>query len=257
VVVWKPALKTIIEKGRSYFPQQVNAKRRVSVYCFITRIEFVCYYREDNMSKRIDLTGKKFGRLVVLKYYMTDKNRNALWKCQCECGSITAASSSNLIQNHTKSCGCYKTDMTKEKNSTHGLSKHLLFRIWIKIRERCGHTKGASARKLKYYKNRGIVVCEEWLDFKSFYNWAIANGWKKGLCIDRIDTNGKYSPSNCRFVTQKENTQNMRTSKWWVIHGKVFNSLSEAGNFFNVCNQTIFNMCLRSEPFCYSVQKYE
>lgn len=89
---------------------------------------------------------------------------------------------------------------------------HPLKNVWGGMLKRCGHQKGAPAKELAYYVGRGITVCEEWRHFKTFEAWCLANGWKKGLQLDRINNEGNYSPDNCRFVTHKENQLNRRNT---------------------------------------------
>lgn len=158
---------------------------------------------------RIDLTGQRFGRLTVIKYVGESQ-----WLCKCDCGNETIVDRGHLRTGHTKSCGCLKL-----RNENHGTKHHLthttLHRLWCGMIGRC-YVKSNSG--YKNYGGRGITVCEEWNnDFMSFYNWAIANGWKEGLTIDRIDVNGNYEPSNCRWVewkTQARNKRNNTTITW-------------------------------------------
>lgn len=89
---------------------------------------------------------------------------------------------------------------------------HQLYGVWTAMMRRCGHFQGGSTRELANYAGRGITVCEEWRHFKPFEAWCLANGWKKGLQIDRIDNNGNYCPENCRFVTPHENMSNRRNT---------------------------------------------
>ena len=79
--------------------------------------------------------------------------------------------------------------------------------------ERCGHSKGASERQLRYYRDRGITVCEEWRNSPQvFGDWLLSHGWHKGLQIDRIDNSQGYCPENCRVTTPKENLNNRRNT---------------------------------------------
>jgi len=94
------------------------------------------------------------------------------------------------------------------------------------------------------YGGRGITVCDEWFkDKESFIKWGEANGYEKGLHIDRKDNDGNYEPSNCRFITLKENNRNKRTSKWWWVNGIKFNSSKEAASVLGVSHQTIVHWC--------------
>lgn len=99
----------------------------------------------------------------------------------------------------------------------HGLVNHPLNAVWCGMKERCYNE---NADNYKWYGGSGITVCEEWSDFKQFYDWAIANGWQRGLSIDRIDTLKGYSPDNCRFVTHKEQCRNRRTNVYITVDGE-------------------------------------
>lgn len=92
-------------------------------------------------------------------------------------------------------------------NFKHGYSSHLLYKVWQHIKDRCYNK---DYMRYKYYGERGIQVCDEWLDLKTFIEWCLNNGWRKGLEIDRRDNDGNYCPENCRFVTHKENMHNQR-----------------------------------------------
>lgn len=152
-----------------------------------------------------DLTGKKFGKLTVICKEYTDKNRNIHWKCKCECGNTAIVRGRALKNGNTKSCGCL---IYESKNVKHGMKRTRLYNIWSGIKSRCyAKTNPAYNR----YGGRGISMCEEWRgDFMAFYNWAMANGYAKGLSIDRIDVNGNYEPCNCRWATAKEQSDNKR-----------------------------------------------
>lgn len=161
----------------------------------------------------IHLEGKIFGRLTVLSYA-----GNQFWNCVCECGVEKSVNGGNLRSGHIVSCGCYKLQRTSESHTTHGLSKTRIYALYNEIKSRCYREKTES---YKYYGGRGIRVCDEWLnDFVQFYDWAVANGHRRGLDIDRIDVNGNYEPSNCRFVTRLVGARNTRTNVFLEHAGK-------------------------------------
>jgi hypothetical protein len=113
---------------------------------------------------------------------------------------------------HTKSCGCYNKRRTKEVNTKHGLKNTKLYNIWANIKDRILNSKH---KQYNDYGGRGITICDEWLDVQNFYDWSMSNGYEenKGLSIDRIDNDGNYEPSNCRWTTSTIQTRNQRVYK--------------------------------------------
>ncbi len=164
------------------------------------------------MSRRIDITGERYGRLTVLSYVETRRGGKAFWLCRCDCGNESVVSSCDLRSGHTQSCGCLYRESIGNIRRTHGMTNTRLFGVWMNMIGRCSNTNVSGA---KNYVGRGISVCEEWHDFSQFAKWALANGYqdnaKRGACtLDREDNDGDYEPSNCRWVTQKINCRNTR-----------------------------------------------
>lgn len=167
-----------------------------------------------------DLTGKKFGRLTVIKLMGVGKDRYSLWFCECDCGNTKLAHAGRLRNGTLRSCGCLHSEQAKENYKhciKHGLSQTRIYSIWKGMLERCENSK---SKVYKHYGERGITICEEWKDIKTFYDWALNNGYKDNLEIDRIDNNGNYEPSNCKWSTRKEQTNNERRNIRVEINGE-------------------------------------
>ena len=161
-----------------------------------------------------NLIGRRFGKLIVLEDGGRDSIQNILWLCQCDCGNKTLVRTPMLNSGRTKSCGCLKFE---SRNSTHGLGKTRLYSLWSKMKDRCFRKNNPA---YKWYGGRGITICKEWIeDFINFYNWAMDNGYNDDLSIDRIDVNGNYEPSNCRWIPLKEQALNTRTTKFLTYKG--------------------------------------
>ena len=164
-----------------------------------------------------NLTGKKFGKLLVLEQHGRNRNKSVLWLCRCDCGNETVASNGSLIGGTVQSCGCLK-QRQREAVTKHGLHNTKIYKKWQSMKTRCNNP---NASNYKDYGGRGITVCDEWLnDFESFYRWAINNGYKEGLTLDRIDVDGDYTPSNCRWATIAEQNNNQRKSRIVTYNGK-------------------------------------
>jgi hypothetical protein len=183
-----------------------------------------------------DLTGVKFGLLTVLNYEGTNKNKKALWKCRCECGSIITTIGSYLRSGHTKSCGCTRHEKLMERNTTHGMAHTHIHYVWIGMKQRCYNI---NHKNYQHYGGRGIIICEEWKNsFENFYNWAINNGYNDNLSIDRIDVNGNYEPINCRWVDMKTQQNNKRNNHNVEIDGEI-HTIAEWSKLNNIDTHTI------------------
>lgn len=170
----------------------------------------------------IELPGKKVGNLIVLKETEKDKNGHSRFLCRCDCGNEIIVLSTNLIRNHTRSCGCKKGYYITNKKTKHGMSHNSrLYRIYVKMKCRCYNSANPS---YKNYGGRGIKIFDKWLDeengFMNFYEWAINNGYQDNLSIDRIDNNGNYEPSNCRWATDFEQANNKRNNHYITYKGE-------------------------------------
>lgn len=160
--------------------------------------------------------GDKFERWTVVGACFRNERRSQSVVCECDCGTVQVCTVDNLKRRQTMSCGCLRSDRTRELNTKHGLTGHRLVGVWNGMKKRC-LTK--TCQRYKDYGGRGITVCDLWKrSFQAFYDWAVANGWQPGLQLDRINNDGNYEPDNCRFVTPEVNSRNRRKPK--PRHGK-------------------------------------
>ena len=174
-----------------------------------------------------DLTGQRFGRLSAIRI-VGRKNRSVVWMCKCDCGNIKDVSAKHLVAGSTKSCGCLVPETMREKLTKHGEAESDLGKNWYRMRSRC--------RNNPYYKN--VSICQEWSDYNVFAMWAKQNGYMPGLSLDRIDVNGNYEPSNCRWVTWKEQQNNKRNTTYIAICGQT-RTLTEWSDISGIKRETI------------------
>lgn len=155
-----------------------------------------------------DLTGRKFGDLLVVRQAETSSCGKIRWVCECDCGKQRTVQAAHLISGHTKSCGCYNKRRIKETFITHGCTKTRLYSIWSSMKTRCYN---ARSKAYNYYGGKGITVCQEWLNsFEAFREWALSNGYQDSLTLDRINGEKGYYPDNCRWATWHEQRMNQR-----------------------------------------------
>ncbi len=156
----------------------------------------------------INLVGKKFTHLLVQKRG-ENKGKEPCWLCLCDCGSITTVRGSGLRSGSTKSCGCLARNVTKNRSITHGKFGTAEWRAWAAMKSRCYLQTNKSYSS---YGGRGISVCEEWLDsFEAFFaDMGVRPSAHHQL--DRINNNGNYERSNCRWATRKVNINNRRVT---------------------------------------------
>lgn len=163
----------------------------------------------------IDISGKKFGKLQVICRSDGGKEQHRVyWECLCDCGKVTVAESYKIRRGITTSCGC----VGKTAHVRHRCSGNRMYRIYQAMKQRCNNK---TDKQYEDYGKRGIKVCEEWEnDFINFKIWAEENGYSNNLTLDRIDVNGNYEPSNCRWVDMAVQENNRRNTRYLLYNGE-------------------------------------
>lgn len=172
----------------------------------------------DQIHRPIDMSpiGKRYGRLTIMSLA---QRKPVKWLCQCDCGNTTIQQMCDLAQGKVLSCGCYNRENIIRRSTKHGDacvgSIHPLYKRYMDMIKRCYNENCTNYHN---YGGRGITICDEWLDrdsgYLTFKEWSLDNGFQENLSIDRIDVNGPYAPWNCRWITHKEQANNMRKTIW-------------------------------------------
>lgn len=197
------------------------------------------------MAKRFSLEfiasflGKKIGRLIIIENGNADIGGQKMVSAICDCGIIKQYRLSAILNGHTSSCGCFN----KENKIKHGQVNHPLYKVHECMKDRCYKPTNDNYGN---YGGKGVIVCEEWKNnFLSFYNWAIGNGWEKGLQLDKDIIPKKlgipnllYSPENCCFVTPKVNSRNKSNNSVLTFDGKSL-CISEWADVLNISKNAI------------------
>ena len=173
--------------------------------------------------ERKDLTGKRFGRLIVVERGHRDKWRAWYWVCKCDCGKETHSRGTDLLSGVSSSCGCYNIEQARSSNIKHDLSHSRVYRTHASMLQRCYNPKHTSFFR---YGGRDITVCDEWKTFENFLKWSQDNGYTDKLTIERIDVNGNYEPSNCIWIPQKDQAKNTTRTNYITLNGETL-SISE------------------------------
>ena len=184
--------------------------------------------RGYTMSIKRDLIGKRFGKLVVVEKLKLNNHKETEWLCLCDCGNEYVSTSNRLTSGKTTQCRACSFKQMAKKQTIHGCEPVKLWRTYQNMKTRCNNENSLD---FKRYGERGIKVCDEWLGkygFTNFAKWAFENGYseEKGengktiLTLDRIDVNGDYTPSNCRWVTNQEQQNNKRDNVFLEFNGK-------------------------------------
>lgn len=172
-----------------------------------------------SIRKQIAQIGDIRNRLTVIAEPFKKPDDKTWWvKCRCSCGNETVTRERYFFTENTRSCGCLRNEASVRngnehrhkgwvKSRTHGESRTLLYGVWVQMKGRCDNPKNKGYHR---YGGRGIKVCDEWSkSFLSFKGWALMQGYRQGLALDRVDVDKGYEPSNCRWVTPEENSRHM------------------------------------------------
>lgn len=223
-------------KGSRYFKCKCHRCGRVKDICMssLTRgITTSC-----GCGHRKNLVGKRFGNLVVLDY-VKKRNKKTYWLCKCDCGNIKEIEGDPLVRGRIVTCGCQNKKTGKESRSyKHGLTNTRIMRIWANMKDRCYNAKN---KAFKNYGGRGIKVYDEWINsVEAFWKWSKENGYSESLTIDRIDVNGNYEPSNCRWVDRKTQCNNQRNNHRILFKGQ-FLTISQISEKQGIPSHVISN----------------
>ncbi len=169
--------------------------------------------------KKLDLVGERFGKLLVVGM-AENIGKNTSWLCRCDCGVEKPVLTYNLQAGKSLSCGCVRGVKIGDFARTHSGSGTKIYAIYKGMKQRCNNDKNPA---YKWYGGKGVCICTQWLEsFEAFREWAISNGFKDGLSIDRINPDGGYNPGNCRWITMKKQANNKLNSMFIVIDDEKF-----------------------------------
>lgn len=174
------------------------------------------------MATNYNLQGQRFGRWVVLERSPKKGGHATWWKCRCDCGTVKEVNGYSLLRGDSKSCGCYHREQASIRGrkllTKHGWYGTRVYEAWKRAKDRCENPR---VEQYHNYGGRGIKMCQEWRESpQAFCEWAMANGYADNLSLDRIDPNGDYEPSNCRWITMSEQQTNKRNNVLITYKGK-------------------------------------
>lgn len=190
--------------------------------------------------------GETFERLTVMREVGKNSRGGKKFLCKCQCGNEVVTLGADLRFGHVRSCGCLFKEVQLATVTKHGMRYSRIYETWRGMKQRCYNEK---KRSYKNYGGRGITVCDEWKnDFQAFYGWAMANGYSDELTIDRIDVDGNYEPSNCRWASTKIQANNKSTSRYIEAFGEI-HTVAEWAELLGIKKSTIYSRLRRGcEP---------
>ena len=166
------------------------------------------------MATAQNLVGQKYGRLTVIER-IGSKTGKTYWHCVCDCGGTKNATAGDMRFGRTLSCGCLRKESLSKISKTHGMTKSRIYQCWSDMMTRCRNSKD---KHYKWYGARGIMICEKWLSFDGFYE-DMQDGYADDLTLDRIDVDGNYEKSNCKWSTVQEQCDNRRSNHYITYQG--------------------------------------
>ena len=193
----------------------------------------------------IDVSGKRFGRLTVIKQVsQKNKRRGAFFLCHCDCGKEKIIYGYSLRKNITRSCGCLHKEVAANINIKHGMNRRGMatpeYKSWFHMRQRC---KNPNHKGFKNYGGKGISVCNRWDNFSNFLSDMGTKPTPKHT-IDRVDNNGNYEPKNCKWSTNKEQNNNYSRNRIITFNGHSKN-LSQWAEFLGVSRNLLYGRIFR------------
>lgn len=207
------------------------------------------FKEKPNIHNFLDLQGSNFGRLIVLGFAGTNKSRNSLWFCRCECGLITKVQSGNLKNGTTTSCGCFMVEQMIEMKTTHGhrvnYKSSPTYASWESMSQRCNNPK---YHRYPDYGGRGIQVCQRWLKFENFL--ADMGERPEGKTLERKENDKGYYPENCKWATVIEQANNKRNNHFLTYEGKT-QTIAQWANEIGMLRSVLSSRIHR----CWSIEK--
>ena len=194
--------------------------------------------------------GDKYGRWAVIGE-AEPKGSRRHFCCVCDCGNERIVEMASLIHGRTKSCGCLRKDVATILKTKHKQRYTRLYKTWANMRQRCSNPNTNSYQN---YGGRGIAVCDEWKDFANFYAWATPNGYSGDLSIERVNNDGNYEPSNCKWITLKAQARNRRNNHL-ITHNGTTKNLEEWAELTGISASTIRHRLKRGWPINKTLEK--
>lgn len=203
------------DKKRNYWICECQCEKKtrriIDTYPLVHNIRKSC-----GCLPRTNITGQVFHKWKVLKYSHT--TNKSYWECQCECGNVNIKRIDQLTTGISKDCGCGKKFKMQGvvPSAVEGEMQSRIASIWYGMHHRC---QNPLHRNYDLYGGRGITICSNWYDYDNFKEWAKSSGYKNNLELDRIDNDGNYEPSNCRWVTRKQQCNNTSRTVYIKMDG--------------------------------------